>query len=138
MKCPHGYSPIKTSYYENNDRYRLVFSKETCINCPHQAVCAKEERKNSYAVNLSKKMIQRATYLKKISTEEYKNLCKMRNAVEGIPSVLRRKYHIDEIPTFGLIRTKMFVIFKAIAYNCNKFTQYLCKPRENCLLTTKI
>ena len=138
VKCPHGYTPIKTSYYENNERWRLVFSKEICINCPHQAVCAKEEQKNSYAVNLSKKMIQRAAYLKKISTEEFKNLCKMRNAVEGIPSVLRRKYHIDEIPTFGLIRTKMFVIFKAIAYNCNKFKQYLCNPRENCLLTTKI
>lgn len=137
VRCPMGHTPMKSTYNGKYESWRLLYSKDHCTGCPHREICAKEEQKNNFVVNLTKKMIERAKYLKKISSEEYKKMCKKRNAVEGIPSVLRRRYHIDEIPTFGLIRTKMFVIFKTIAYNCNKLSHYLSRPREDCRLMTK-
>ncbi|WP_434643961.1 hypothetical protein PQ692_05630 [Thermoanaerobacterium thermosaccharolyticum] len=35
---------------------------------------------------------------KKMSTEEYSVFQKIRNGVEGIPSILRRNYHVDTMP----------------------------------------
>lgn len=44
---------------------------------------------------VSPKMVQRAQYLEKLSTDDYLRLTRMRNAVEGIPSVMRQCYNVD-------------------------------------------
>ena len=77
-------------------------------------------------------MAARAAYLQKMSTDGYKKLAKMRNAIEGIPSVLRRKYHIDQIPVAGKIRSGIFVVAKIMAYNFNKLRKYCRSQREKC------
>ena len=56
----------------------------------------------------------------KLSTEEYKLLSKKRNGVEGIPSVLRRKYDVDHIPVTGLVRSKIWYSFKIGAINAKR------------------
>lgn len=72
-------------------------------------------------------MVVRAQYAEKLSTEEYRKLARMRNAVEGIPSVLRRKYRVDDIPVFGLLRSKTFFTMKVMAYNFNKLRRSLSR-----------
>ena len=47
-------------------------------------------------------MVDRASYIKNISTVEYIKLQKKRNGVEGIPSILRRKYNVDRVPVRSL------------------------------------
>jgi len=42
-----------------------------------------------------------------MGTSEYQELAKKRAGIEGIPSVLRRKYKIDHLPVRGLIRGKV-------------------------------
>ena len=79
---------------------------------------------------ISAKMVQRAAYLKKLGTEEYKELTKKRNAVEGIMSTLRRRYRVDEIPAFGRIRTKMFFNLKIGAFNIVKLIKHM--PESTC------
>lgn len=130
LSCPMGHSPIKTTYYPKTGMCRANFAKSCCEHCPNKADCkAKEQRKN-YAVHVSSNMTERAKYKKKLSTELYQKYSRMRNAVEGIPSVLRRKYHVDSIPTFGLIRSKQFFTCKVIAYNFNKVLSYNRKTRD--------
>ena len=69
---------------------------------------------------ISEKMVQRASYLKKLSTEAYRTLSQKRNGVEGMPSVLRRRYHVDHIPVRGLVRTKIWFGFKIGAINAKR------------------
>jgi hypothetical protein len=40
-------------------------------------------------------------------------------------SVLRRKYHLDEIPVFGLIRSSLWVWSSLLSYNLVKLQKYL-------------
>ena len=138
LSCPKGHAPIKTTHYPKKDTCRALFAKSLCENCPNREACkAKAQRKN-YAVHVSKRMMQRAQYREKLSTEEYRKLTHMRNAIEGIPSVLRRRYHIDDIPTYRLIRIRTFIQFKAMAYNFIKVRHYRQRHGDNCALQPAI
>lgn len=130
LKCPAGNKPVKTTHYPKTGMNRAIFSKDCCANCPNRDRCkAKEQRKN-FAIHVSGNMVNRAKYRKKLTTEEFKQLTRQRNAVEGIMSVLRRKYHVDDIPVFGLIRSRVFFLFKIGAYNFNKLRSHNRKIRE--------
>lgn len=108
--------------------------KEDGSLSPYKDRCKAKEQRKDYAVHVSQKMADRANYLRKMSTEEYRKLARKRNAIEGIASVLRRKYHIDTIPVLGKIRSKAFVICKVMAYNFNKLRKYMRTQRDNCPL----
>jgi hypothetical protein len=45
---------------------------------------------------------------------------RIRNGVETIPSVLRRKYHVDTMPVRGRLKTKVFFGLKMFALNFSK------------------
>jgi len=116
-KCPFGMIPYKTRYYELTNMYRASFDKYTCINCPLREQCGVKIQKKSSVVLISEKMVVRASYLEKMETETYRELSKKRNGVEGIPSILRRKYNVDRMPVRGLVRSKMWFAFKIGAIN---------------------
>ena len=124
-KCPAGHKPYKTRYYESTEMYRASFNKSTCINCPLKDQCGVKFQKKSAFVMISEKTVQRASYLQKISTEEYIALAKKRNGVEGIPSILRRKYNVDHIPAKGLVRSKIWFSFKIGAINAKRVLKRL-------------
>ena len=80
----------------------------------------RENTKKSAFVTITEKMVQRASYLEKISTEEYRSLSKKRNGVEGLPSVLRRRYHVDTMPVRGYVRSKIWFSLKIGAINVKR------------------
>ncbi|MDO4415130.1 MAG: hypothetical protein Q4C20_08620 [Erysipelotrichaceae bacterium] len=73
--------------------------------------------------------------MKLLGTEEYRKLSRQRNAIEGITSVLRRKYHADEIPVFGKMRSKIFFYCKIEAFNAVKLITHLPKLTVNEMAT---
>ena len=83
------------------------------------------ERKKTCRVHLTKKMVKRAKQARSFSTEEGKANARRRNGVEGIMSVLRRKYRVDQLPVFGLDRYKPWIWATLIAYNLAKYQKYL-------------
>lgn len=131
-KCPAGFEPIKSSYHEKTGTCRTVMPKECCENCPYRELCHAKEQKKTWVVHVSRTKIDRANYIQKLSTEEYKELTRKRNAVEGVMSVLRRRYHVDDIPVFGYIRTKLFFRLKVAAYNFTKLLKYCRQSRAYC------
>lgn len=136
-KCPAGHEPLGTTFHAKTGTCRARFSKEACCNCPYRDKCKPKEQKKNYAVNVSAKKVARASYLNKLSTDEYRKLTKLRNAIEGIPSVLRRKYRIDEMPVYGYIRSKMLYALKIGAYNIQKLGRYCKRQRgESASLST--
>ena len=120
LKCPAGHAPIDCKYNETQDNYRAHFDKATCENCPHKADCPVEIQKKTALVRVSRKTVNRAQYSEKLSTDEYKELSRKRNGVEGLPSVLRRRYRVDEMPTRGLVRTKHRIGLKIGAINVKR------------------
>jgi len=113
---------------------RILFPISCCENCPNKEACRAKQQKKNYAVHVSSSMAERAKYIENLSTEEYQQLSRQRNAIEGIPSVLRRKYHIDDIPMFGILRSRQFFLFKIGAYNFKKLFNYSQKTRGNSAL----
>lgn len=129
ISCPSGYTPLKTTHYPKTGMCRVLFARECCETCPHKNECKGKAQKKNYAVFVSANMAARAQYIQKLSTEEYMQLTRKRNAIEGIMSVLRRRYHIDDIPVFGYLRTRQFYLFKIGAYNFNKLVKHNKRSR---------
>lgn len=71
-----------------------------------------------------------------MKTEEFKQHAHFRNGVEALPSLLRRKYHVDKIPTRGKKQTRFHFGFKIAALNFKKLLDYekyagsLCRQKE--------
>lgn len=59
-----------------------------------------------------------------MKSEEYKNFAKFRNEVESIPSTMRRKYKVDEMPVRGKLITNLFLGFKVMAFNFRKLFKH--------------
>jgi len=55
-----------------------------------------------------------------MGTSKYQELARKRAGIEGIPSVLRRRYKIDHLPVRGLIRVRVYLGFKISAINCKR------------------
>ncbi len=79
-----------------------------------------------------------ATNIKMLKDPVFRAMVNKRNAVEGIPSVMRRKYNIDEIPYFGLQYAAESFYTDCTAYNVRKLyhrytreSEYSCMNPEN-------
>jgi hypothetical protein len=129
ISCPEGQKPIDSKYKEEKEEYQAHFCKEICETCPRRDECPVVIQKKKALVKITKVTINRAIYSSKLSTEEYKAYARIRNGVEGIPSVLRRRYHIDNIPVRGLLRLKLWVGFKIAALNVSRVIK--SKQMEN-------
>jgi len=67
-----------------------------------------------------------------MGTSEYQELARKRAGIEGIPSILRRRYKIDYLPVRGLIRGKVYLGFKISAINCKILIKGLTdRPKES-------
>ena len=134
--CPAGHAPIDCKYKPDKDEYRAHFDKPTCEGCPHRNECPVIMQKRSALVKLSHTTIDRAEYAEKLSTDEYKAHARTRNGVEGVPSVLRRRYGVDDMPVRGLLRSKLWFGFKIGAINVKRViaaaldTALLCLIRK--------
>lgn len=127
ITCPVGNQPVKNHYNPATGICRVVMERNACNGCPNRDKCKAKLQKKSAVLYVSNKMVQRAKQVKCMKTEDYIRLSRNRNGVEAIPSILRRKYHVDNIPVMGKIRSKLFFGFKVLALNCNKLKRYFQK-----------
>lgn len=137
IRCPAGHRPNRVTYSESNGTCRAVMGKEHCKSCPHRNECRAKEQRKSFVVRVSRTKVSRAKYMLKLSEETMRTFTRIRNAVEGIPSVLRRRYRVDEMPVFGYIRTKMFLRLKVAAYNFGKVLNYSRRSGAYCAQNLK-
>ena len=117
LRCPMGYTPEKSTYKERDGMCRAKFLRCHCEQCPYRERCRAREQKNSFVVYVSTKTIDRANMLKRLSTEKYRKLARLRNGVECRPSLLRRRMDIDHMPVLGYLRSKICFMLKTGASN---------------------
>lgn len=128
-KCPSGHKPITSKFKEGS--YRAHFDKKHCSNCPFRKDCPVIEQKKSYLFKVSEKTLHRCQLITRMGTSEYQELSRKRAGIEGIPSVLRRRYKIDHLPVRGVVRVKVYLGFKISAINCKRLIKGLInRPKE--------
>ena len=94
----------------------------------------KPQMRKSYALKeISWKAVNRAKQLRFMETDEFRALAYFRNGGEALPSLLRRKYRVDKIPTHGKKETKLHFGFKVAAVNFENLLDY-----ENCLISNAL
>ena len=122
-KRPSGHKPITSKFKEGS--YRVHFDKKHCNNCPLRKDCPVIKQKKSYLFKVSEKTLHRCQLITRMGTSEYQELARKRAGIEGIPSVLRRKYKIDHLPVRGEVRSKVYLGFKISAINCKRLIKGL-------------
>jgi hypothetical protein len=125
--CPAGYKPEKAYYDIKAKSYTVKMSKEICADCPLQDQCPIKNQKKDNVARFSEKRYHNDQIRSKMNTKEYHQLTNCRAAVEGIPSVMRRRYRVDEMPIRGLVRSKIWFGFKIAAFNFKCLVQGLQK-----------
>lgn len=92
LRCPAGYEPKSCGYTGvKSQQFHVSFQREQCANCPNKDRCKAKIHKRVSSVTVSLKTHERAKQQRFMSTEEFRNLFKIRNGVETLPSLLRRE-----------------------------------------------
>ena len=125
LRCINGQEPISNKYYESTGQCRAKMDLNKCLSCPYREACNPRIQKKHAILLISYKTVERAKILKTMDTDEFWELAKSRNGVESLPSTLRRKYDVDEMPVRGKPRTKLFFGFKIAALNFRKLLKYI-------------
>ncbi len=131
LECPNGNKPIKCIYRKAKDMIYADFDKCHCDNCPQKDICPIQIFKRKNKLSTSKAKIEMAKIRAARNTDEYKEISKLRSGIEGIPSLLRRKYSIDERPTKGLIYLRMSFSASILSINIRRLTKYENKPSKD-------
>ena len=136
LECINGCTPSECIYDSGNDRSVAYFKTEECSSCPYKDRCQPRFLKTRVRKEVSWKAVGRAKQLQYMKTEEFGQYARFRNGVEAIPSLLRRRYHVDKIPTRGKNRTRFHFGFKIAALDFQKLLNYI-NNLDNCALKTE-
>lgn len=118
LKCPYGKKPIRSSF--KNGKYIAQFSKISCQGCPYQTNCPIKKQKKFNKITFTEQRYKKDLLREQMSSPAYIKLKNKRAGIEGIPSVFRRRYHVDRMPVRGHVRSKLWFGFKVAAYNFKK------------------
>lgn len=126
ISCPKGYAPTKCKYNAKTGMIKAEMPGNCCASCPHRDECNifTNKSKTKTEIHISERMIRRSRQARSFSTEEGQKNARRRNGVEGIMSVMRRKYHIDSLPVFGMARAKDWIWMTLLAYNISKYLKF--------------
>ncbi len=125
LRCAHGQVPITNKYNSVSEQCRITMDKEVCNACPFKDQCKPKFHKTKTSKVLSWKSAANAKQLKYMKTKEFKAYARIRNGVESLPSILRRKYRVDTMPVRGKLRSKLYFGFKVAALNIKKLFAYV-------------
>lgn len=123
-ECPAGYKPVLSKYDEEKKVYTAKFSKENCASCPLLDQCPIQQQKKLNTVRFTENKLQTDSVRSEMNSERHDHLSNFRAGVEGIVSALRRGFKIDDIPIRGLVRSKIWIHSKILAFNFKAVTKY--------------
>ncbi len=78
----------------------------------HKNSCPHKEQKRFNSTSFTEKRYKTDIQREEMGSKEYIKLANKRAGVEGIPSVLRRRYNVDTMPVRGLLRSKLMFWLK--------------------------
>ena len=126
LECPAGKVPDVSHFNPATGRITATMPDNCCANCPNRDKCKAQvgKRKPVSRVQLTSKTVERAKQARECTSEEGKKNAQRRNGVEGVMSVMRRKYDLDHIPVFGSNRLRLWIWTSLLSYNLVKYQRY--------------
>ena len=119
-ECADGKKPVKSDYNEDTGTYTAKFDKEDCNNCHNCSICRIQEQVKFFTVRFTEQRYATDKLRELMKTKEFIKLTNQRAGIEGVPSVFRRKYNVDNMPVRGFVRSKLLFGFKTAASNVKK------------------
>lgn len=131
-KCPMGNIPASNKYNEKGAYITASMPDNCCASCPHREECKAKvnNKKGKSSVKVYVNNVRRAKKVRELDTEKMKKIARHRNGVEGIMSVLRRKYKLDDIPVFGIDASSLWVWTSLLSYNLVKYQKFTASKRQ--------
>ena len=124
IECPEGHKPKTSSYIRQSNSIRVSFPRCCCENCPHQKECNAKINARTSVVFLSLgALIHTEQAIKRKDNEIIKLFGRIRNGVETVPSILRRKYQVDRMPVRGKLKTKKRCLHEKKKKKCRSLQQ---------------
>jgi len=120
LSCTEGVEPEYQKKNPDKNSFYAIFDKQKCADCNRQSECRIKSNKKHNSVRFTEKRYETGRLRKTMGEEEYIKECNQRAAIEGIPSVLRRKYNVDNMPVRGEVCQKIWFGFKVAAVNFKK------------------
>ena len=106
--------------------------KKTCADCPNCNKCKASILKNKEgSILLKLKQYNEATTMQDLGDPFYREMVNKRNAVEGVPSVLRRTYQIDQTTYFGKWYARYDLMLATTAMNMRVLLRYRQDQRNS-------
>ena len=126
LECPAGKVPDVSHFNPATGRITATMPDNCCANCPNRDKCKAQvgKRKPVSRVQVTSKTVERAKQARECTSEEGKKNAQRRNGVEGVMSVMRRKYDLDHIPVFGSGRLSLWIWTSLLSYNLVKYQKY--------------
>jgi len=124
IECPAGHAPRSCSYNKHTEQCTVSFDRSHCANCPFQDQCRPKIFKRVARKTVSRKSAARAEYIRSKETERFKQISRLRNGVETVPSILKNQYGADHMPARGIQRCKFFFGSKIGALNFKKLFRF--------------
>jgi hypothetical protein len=123
-ECPKGHRPVQQNLKDNRI-VKAKFDSKICGQCPIKERCiAYKNEKISYLdYTASRRWIDER--LIRSETEDYKNLCKLRAAVEGTMEKLRPGYLKGRTFFRTMLKVKMRMLLRGTALNFRKVVSNL-------------
>lgn len=131
VRCPGGVKPFSAEYNDKRKEFTARFAKEDCASCALKGSCIFKERQKFNLVNFTEKKLVADTCRSLMGTTRHRKLGDFRAGTEGVPSVMRRVYRIDELPVRGQISASIWNHCKVMAYNFRSFYAYFKRIGAN-------
>jgi len=130
--CPAGECPKKVTMHPEKEEFRIRMPAGTCSECEHCGKCGATVLKNNQgSVLLKLKQYNEANTMQDLGDPTYREMVNKRNAVEGVPSVLRRTYHIDQTTFFGKWYARYDLMLSTTAMNMRVLLRYRREKRKS-------
>lgn len=100
------------------------FSQEQCGDCPDVGGCPVRCRKRFYSLSFNDRQVLLAQRRPQLSTEDYRQKCRLRPAIEGTISQFKRQMHNGKLRVRGLKKVRNSIILMAIGINFGRLWTY--------------
>jgi hypothetical protein len=124
ITCPEGQSPLEQINKPEKNHYIVHFAKEICAVCPQVEHCLVRSGKKFFSLIYNDRQLLLSRRRQQLGEETYRNLCRLRPAVEGTVSQFKRKARDGKLRIRLINRIRNSAILMAIGINFSRLWKY--------------
>lgn len=122
--CPKDQSSTSSEFDEEKKNYTACFALEICNQCESRSQCPVKLTKKKATLKITEKAVITAQNRAKMTSEQKDNT-RMRAAIEGTNSVIKRAHGGGKLRVRGLTKMRATFGFIAIGHNFRQLYRYL-------------